>query len=161
MSEAHYKKADDIFYQRIRKHALESIAIQGFHLIHHFGRGNELSYTYSVGMNLRGHPEVIVFGLPQVVASHLLFDVCEEMKRGYAFELHEPNYGIVHNQVVYFKPVDVHISEQYMKHAYDILGKPCEAIQVFWPDPKNSYPWDVDSPQKKSQLRLFTDNAMS
>jgi hypothetical protein len=162
MSDAIYTKVNQIIDQRIRKHALESIATQGFYLIHHFGRDGDHSYTYSVGMNLQELPEVIVFGLPQVVASYLLFDICEEMKRGYTYTLNGPNYGIVHNQAVYFKPVVTDAVSRYMKYAKDISPERCHAVQVFWPDPKGNYPWDVvKSPATESHPMLFTVSAMS
>ncbi|MED5388364.1 MAG: DUF4262 domain-containing protein [Pseudomonadota bacterium] len=116
---------------------------------HHFavpGGDGQPGYTFSVGhfLNLN-HPELIVVGLKDSLASRLL-DSAAVRIRGLnkPYQPYRLYNDIADGLEVMFLPVSFPHYKEYLGFAnwfYQSLPAPYPALQMVWPDPKGIFPW--------------------
>ncbi|MDX1802853.1 MAG: DUF4262 domain-containing protein [Alcanivorax sp.] len=125
---------------------LGKIQHRGWHHLAVPGGDGEPGFTFSVGHFLNhNHPELIVVGLKDTLASRLLDSAAlriRELKRPFLpYRLYD---DVAEGLEVMFVPVDFRHYKNYLGFAnwfYQSLPAPYPALQMVWPDPKGIFPW--------------------
>jgi Domain of unknown function (DUF4262) len=102
-------------------------------------------FTYSIGLfQTYGHPELIVFGLPNKKMQRIIDTVAGLIKTGSVFRDHRESFDILEGFGCVFRTVR---REHYREHFgyaiwfYEGLSFP--ALQCVWPDNQHQYPWQA------------------
>ncbi len=128
------------------KQLLARIERQGWHHLSVDGAAGEPGYAFTLGHFLkRDHPELIVVGLKDTLASRLLDSAAVGItglgRRLRPFQV----YGdIADGLEVVFLPVALPAYNEYLGYAnwfYADLPAPYPALQMVWPDPNGVFPW--------------------
>lgn len=111
---------------------------------------HEPPFLYTIGlMQTLDHPEMIVFGLDPENAHALFSSLVEQIRVGQSFaspQVHTLSIGRGEHQVGIRR---VHPTQHlYLGFAMGycrFIGRPgeLEAVEVFWPDAKGKFPFDV------------------
>lgn len=128
------------------KQLLADIQRKGWHHFAVRGGDGQPGFTFSVGhfLNLN-HPELIVLGLKDSLASRLL-DSAAVRIRGLnkPYQPYRLYNDIADGLEVMFLPVAFPHYKEYLGFAnwfYQSLPAPYPALQMVWPDPKGVFPW--------------------
>jgi len=133
--------------KKINAMLAEKIAKFGWTIIAVGSDGVNPGYSYTVGLFEKfNHPEMIVFGLPQEVAHHIIHDVANE----HAKKDKMIATDCIYNQLMQgfdtaFLKVDLDQMENYLYALQTHYGKACTSvpsIQLIWTDTDNHFPWD-------------------
>lgn len=103
------------------------------------------TFTYTIGFQEHGHPELIVVGLAPEVAHTMLYGLYERVKQGDVFEDGQRDNGVLDDYDVLFKAVPADGRPLNMaRNYYDLDELP--ALQVVWPDAQGLFPdeWGFD-----------------
>ncbi len=108
-------------------------------------------FQYTIGlMHTCGHPEFIVFGLEADNAHALISGLVQEIRAGRSFA--EPGVQVIRlgddEHRVGFRRVHATQHELYLGFAMGFLTSigrmgELDAMQVFWPDDRGKFPFDV------------------
>ena len=129
---------------------LADVARVGWHIV---GITEDLDpplppYAFTVGQYYTlGSPELVVVGLPVVVASHLLNALGDAVKDGRALVCDTPLAGFLAEVPVILRPVSPTRYTAELGYAvwfYRALPRTFPCWQVFWPDQAGRYPWEAD-----------------
>ena len=103
--------------------------------------GMSIPLSYTIGLSDFSCPELIVFGLPVLTAQHLLNDAAARFKDG-PLPVDEQIKELATVPVVFKR-----IPDARTRQICGILrarGFVAGSLQMVWPDPYGSFPWDVD-----------------
>ena len=122
-------------------------------------------FAYSIGlMQTVAHPELIVFGLNRRIARRLLGAIVQRIRDGEQFdsaEVQTIRFGD-HDSRIAFRNVHLTQHPLYLGYAMGYCresGLPGEfaALQVFWPDQQDRFPFDVGFDSELSNLQPRLD----
>lgn len=104
--------------------------------------GGPLPFSFTVGLCGRGFPELMVFGIPCLVAKMLLDEGALRLAQGLVGE-GDPVEGMLAGLPVIFKRVSVDAVEgmRAMQEPF-ALGRQLQMLQIAWPDRHGFFPWD-------------------
>lgn len=102
---------------------------------------NEAAMSYTVGLTALGLPEIVVFGLPQDVARHLL-NAAGTLLRERRLPTDTPVEEIANLPLV-FKSIPADVAEENLRVAAARAKGPIAALQMIFPDPKGLFPWEA------------------
>ncbi len=102
------------------------------------------SFGYTIGLwEKYKHPEIITFGLPVEVIQEILNAAAAKVKEGHPLVLDQDDYDILEELPVRFRTVYADNVDDYMGYAQRYYnGKSFPAVQLFWTDGAQHYPWD-------------------
>jgi hypothetical protein len=102
------------------------------------------SFAYTVGLSVRGLPELAVYGLPGRVAQSLLNEVARRMvASGVGLQTGERVEGVLVDDVAL---VAVEMSDaRELNLVREMYGAVASAVQLVWPDVDGLLPWEGDA----------------
>ncbi|HEX2172884.1 MAG TPA: DUF4262 domain-containing protein, partial [Dehalococcoidia bacterium] len=124
----------------------DNIAKFGWHAQEVFPTPDDPGYpfTYTIGLTDKGHPELIVFGLPGDAAHKVLIAALWKLEHGEVKE-GELTDEILRRYPVVFRelPADK-AAEDHTFQAAVYYGRPVRFMQIIWPDRAGRFPWHPD-----------------
>lgn len=135
------------------RHFLGKVNQKGWHHLAVPGGNGEPGFTFSVGHFLNhNHPELIIVGLKEELASRLLDSAAIRIKGlGKPYLPYRVYTDIADGLEVMFLPVAYPHYKDYLGFAnwfYQTLPAPYPALQMVWPDPKGVFPWQSGYDQR-------------
>ena len=108
------------------------------------------SFTYSTGFwQALGRPEVIVFDFPARLAHDVIGQTFRLLSDGADIQTEKPVTNILSGESVYFFAVDEEAKSEYLLSSkWFYKGNQFPAIQMVWPDPSGSFPWQPNFERK-------------
>ena len=102
------------------------------------------AFAYSFGLYEEfGHPEIIIFGLPEATMQQLINDVGRKVQSGVKYFAGDRTSELIEDYTCAFGAVN---SLQYRKTCtwtvWFYEGDSFPALQLFWPDKQGKFPWD-------------------
>ena len=125
-----------------------SIATHGFGVLAVGPGEEEPPFSYTIGFaQTYGHAEVMVAGLPPVLAHTLLSAVGRLVKQGSILADWSTSTEIIKAHPVVFRRLSADAAVQNFPYAAsnwqeDVLGRPLEICKMVLPDPEGLFPWD-------------------
>jgi hypothetical protein len=124
-----------------------SVTKYGWHALNVSDADPPFVYTCGLMTTFR-HPELIVFGLGGRIGNAILAAVVENLRRGSSFAQPGTYEGVLEGLPIGIRKVHPTQHEMYLGYAMAhcrLTGNPggLEAAQVFWPDKKGRFPFDV------------------
>jgi hypothetical protein len=117
--------------------------------------GDDVEFSYTIGLTALGHPEVIILGMPSEHASTFLNMIGDEVQRGGRFD-----HGTVTGEftsddspVVFIRAEDT----ERLTAVAEVYGR-VDALQMVWPDSTGRLPWQngYRNPPETQPLLLRT-----
>lgn len=105
-------------------------------------QGRMVTLVYSIGLSDIGLPEIVTFGLPAAVATHIINDAAKLLREG-KLALDTPIDNISTLPLV-FKAVTPENAAEYIIQANHRLNRQLPAIQMIWPDKESRFPWEKE-----------------
>jgi hypothetical protein len=99
---------------------------------------DRLPFVHTIGLHHRGLPELLVTGLPQDRAAHLLNDVAVAAVGGRVFE---PGSHIAVGDGPLLEIVEVDHPDAHLNFAVALGGPDIRALQLVWSDDRGRWPW--------------------
>lgn len=100
--------------------------------------GDDVEFSYTIGLTALGHPEVIILGMPAEHASTFLNMIGDEVRRGGRLD-----HGTVTGEftshdtpVVFLRAEDT----ERLTAVAEVYGR-VDALQMVWPDSTGRLPW--------------------
>lgn len=122
----------DLFEQRLVEHIQE----QGYQTLHQAGS----CYTVGLWLSL-GHPELILFGLPERRAHRLLRVAVERIAAGERWAVGQLVEGLAEGYPLRLQSVHPDHYREYLSYnRWFYRGAGFEAAQLVWPDPDKNFP---------------------
>ncbi|QNN52334.1 DUF4262 domain-containing protein [Nocardioides mesophilus] len=109
---------------------------------------DDADFGYTIGLSrYRGHPELIVTGIPQLETTHPLNLMGERVRDGERFAGGDLVDDLCPcTSLVALIEVDPRKSVEYLLVANQVYrnpgGPPVRALQMVWPDQRGRFPWD-------------------
>lgn len=128
--------------------ALSDIEAYGCHVIHVFEEADGPGFTYSVGIEKASkQPELIVTGLKSELATWIINEYNDRVRKGEIFQLDTAYSGFLNGHDVIFKLMSKdHYSEYLGWDLWLYKGQNFRALQMIWPSTGGKWPWDADAP---------------
>jgi hypothetical protein len=109
-------------------------------------------FAYSFGLYEEfSHPEIIIFGLPDETMHRLINDVGNRVRGGAKYSAGDETSDLLKGYTCAFRTVNPLQYRKTLTWALWFYGNAnFPALQLFWPDKLNRFPWDPDF---REQLR--------
>ena len=139
LQEAEIDPADRDFLAHIRKHGWFGTRVFD-------PDKQEPDFTYSTGFfHGLGHPEIIVFSLPQQVSHDILWNIYRDIREGNAPKPETRLSGIFGNHQAVLLPVSRDFYAEYLGSSrWFYCGDDFPCLQLVWPDRAGLFPWQPD-----------------
>jgi len=122
---------------------LDDIAKFGWHCMHISAEGEQVGYSFTVGLfQTYGHPELVIFGLSSNVAHQILVIAADAAKSGTPIDLTQPTEALLNDFSCCFVEVPRSNYFEYVCIArwyYEGNGFPL--YQIVWPSRAGLFPW--------------------
>ncbi len=104
-------------------------------------------FAFTIGLfHSFGHPEVILFGLPDKVAHAVLNLIGASVKSGHRFQAGQRSSDLFEQHESAFVTFPVAAYHDYLGYArWFYSGDEFPALQCVWPDGEGRFPWEPDS----------------
>jgi Domain of unknown function (DUF4262) len=104
------------------------------------------SFAYSFGLYEEfGHPEIIIFGLAEETMHRLINDVGKQVRSGVKYSAGDRTSGLLNGYSCAFSMVNpLHYRETCTWTVWFYESDRFPALQLFWPDKLNRFPWEPD-----------------
>jgi hypothetical protein len=129
----------------------------GVHIMHVLGDTRHVGWTYTIGLfERRGHPEILVSGLPPDTAQGILNSCAGQVGSGLDARDGSLDPLALSNFPCAFRPIPV-IDDNHFAWGIRHYGhRAFEAIQLVWSDADGRLPWEpLWNPEPPQEL-LFT-----
>ena len=104
-----------------------------------WGHSLGLFHTYK-------HPEIVMVGALDMVASRVLQDMRERVTGGEVLQPEQEYINFIDYHNCVFRPIDKSHYRNYLEWAISFYGNSdFPALQLVWSDPSGLYPWDPSS----------------
>jgi Domain of unknown function (DUF4262) len=105
---------------------------------------NDPEFAYSFGLYKEfGHPEIIIFGLSGETMLRLINDIGSRVRNGAKYYAGGRTADLLEGYDCAFRPVyPLHYRKTCTWTAWFYRDDTFPAIQLFWPDKENRFPWD-------------------
>jgi hypothetical protein len=135
------------------------IARFGWHLVMIPPTPEAAGWVHTIGLDERlAHPELIVFGNDFSVLCPLLNALGERIRAGARFDPDSELRGVIEGLPIAFRSVAPKWIEPFLGNAaWHYRREEIRALQVFWPDPSGSFPWQpaCDASWRAEQPLLY------
>lgn len=128
------------------KKVLENIETHGCHIVQVREDQAGPGWSYTIGLYERlGCPEIIVLGLKDLVAAHVLNDAAGRMRDGAIFHERDRHVDLLENVECEFRAVDSKwLKQGLMGYANWFYGTPdYPVMQCVYPDIAGIFPWEA------------------
>ncbi|CAG2082493.1 DUF4262 domain-containing protein [Xanthomonas euroxanthea] len=122
---------------------LDDVAEYGWHCIHIMEEGEQVGYSFTVGLyQTFGHPELIIFGLSSRVSHQILSIVADAARAGTPLHLSHPTDALINHYSCCFAEVPL---SEYYEHVgfarWYYQGDDFPLYQIVWPSKSGLFPW--------------------
>ncbi len=132
----------------------------GWHIVGIYDDEEGPGYAFSVGLfHTFGHPEIIVFGLPQETAGRIINIIGIQVQGGKRFKANDLSNDVAEGLPVVFKMVPKDSYRQYIGYAlwfYRSFDFP--VLQCVWPDKAGLFAWQDGYDHGFDQLQPILAN---
>jgi hypothetical protein len=122
------------------------------------GTGDQPGFLYTIGLTETwSHPEIYIMALHPEQAFDIILDFVERISQGERFD--RPAYvEDILTVPLAVRPIGQDSVDANSGIAQDILGRPINAVQAYWPDQEGLMPWEegCDPGAASAQLAIFT-----
>jgi hypothetical protein len=103
-------------------------------------------FAYSFGLYEEfGHPEIIIFGLAEETMHRLINDVGKQVRSGVKYSVGDQTSDLLQGYTCAFGMVNpLQYRETCTWTVWFYEGDRFPALQLFWPDRQNRFPWEPD-----------------
>jgi len=110
------------------------------------------AFAYSFGLYEEfGHPEIIIFGLPEGTMQQLINDVGRRVRSGVRYATGDVSSELIENYTCAFRAVNpLQYRNTFTWTVWFYERESFPALQLFWPDKQGKFPWEAGF---KEQLR--------
>jgi hypothetical protein len=131
---------------------LSDVATCGWHMITVSEDAVGPGFTYSIGLfKSYGHPEVVVFGLPNDAMQRIVDIIATLVKAGRSFGDGDQTPDVLEGYSCAFRAVRLEHYKQHFGYAmWFYKGTAFSALQCLWPDNEHHFPWQ---PQCQAGIR--------
>jgi len=142
---------------------LEDVRTHGWHVIRVSSEDHSTGWAFSVGLFYTfRHPEIVIFGRTTEIMHTALDTIGRDIKAGHRFEDRAECDGLLEGARCTFRSVQRKWYEAFLGYGlwfYD--GTRFPALQCFWPDRSERYPWEAGFRSDWAELQplLFHDAA--
>jgi len=133
-------------FSKSDRKVIYDINTHGWHVMIVSPDGANPGWAYSIGLfHTFRHPEILIFGLDGDLMHQLINHVGQGARDGARIEP-ERDYGdILERYRCMFRPVKTSWYPHVLGYAtWFYKGSAFPALQLFWPDKSQRYPWDPD-----------------
>ncbi len=126
---------------------IDDIARYGWHCVNVLAddRGGPFSFTIGVFQTYR-LPELVIFGLPSIVAHQVLAIVVEKIQSGTPLDMSAPTDELLENYPCLFIPVPESAYENYLGFClWYYQGQQFPMCQIVWPSREGHFPWHPET----------------
>jgi len=142
--------------------ALNDIQEYGCHILHVLEDEDGPRFSYSIGIEQTSdQPEIIITGLKQELAHHMINDYNNRIKDGENFQVNQFYQGFLDDFDVMFKKVEEKFYDQYFGWAKWLYkGKNFNVLQLVYPSTSGVWPWDENASDDYKWFvpKLYTDD---
>ncbi len=105
----------------------------------------DTAFAYSVGLHKSfGHPELVVYGLPDETMQELINDVGERIEAGAVFADGDRSGDFLEGYDVAFRAVPSHQLQPRFSWLRDYYARDdVPVLQIVYPDKRRKWPWDA------------------
>lgn len=131
-------------FSKSDRKVIYDINTHGWHVTIVLPDGANPGWAYSIGLfHTFRHPEILVFGLDGDLMHQLINHVGREARRGARIEPEQEYGDIIERYRCMFRPVNTSWYPHVLCYAtWFYKGSAFPALQLFWPDKAQRYPWD-------------------
>jgi hypothetical protein len=124
---------------------LADIEQVGWHMITVAEDDEGPGWTYSIGFfHSYGHPEVVVFGLPNDVMQGIVDSIASLIKAGSHFADRDETDQVLSGYPCVFRTVQAsHYAAHFGYAQWFYKSQPFPILQCVWPDTTGRYPWEA------------------
>lgn len=125
----------------------QSIDKYGWHAVGIIGTDHSPSWTYSIGFERLGHPEVLIVGLDMRVSHGVLWQIHHLIKDDNKLFVPPMQVeGLIAGgyKLAFIDIPDVSEGDWFNMAAEYHNGYDFTAVQAVWPDMQSNFPWDPD-----------------
>ncbi len=151
--------------EEVLRKAIKDVNTFGWHVMIVLSDGRVPAWAYSIGLyRTFGHPEIVLFGMPDEMMHRVINDVGREVRSGRPVAVDVDRTDLFENARCIFRTV-------HRKWYPDVLaravwfygGDGFPAVQLFWPDERQHYPWEREFNRRfwRAQPLLFRAGAIS
>ena len=97
-------------------------------------------FAYTIGLHPRGHPELMITGLPPQLSARLLNTIAQRILEGGM--VLRPGERIDCAGEYLLEVVEVDHPDVHLVFALGIFDEPFRALQLVWTDDRRHWPWD-------------------
>ena len=125
---------------------LADIEHVGWHMITVAEDDEGPGWTYSIGLfHSYGHPEVVVFGLPNDIMQGIVDTIAALIKAGSRFADGDETGEVLSGYPCVFREVQPSHYEAHFGYAeWFYKSQTFPVLQCVWPDKGGHYPWEAD-----------------
>ncbi|MBV1777245.1 DUF4262 domain-containing protein [Burkholderiaceae bacterium DAT-1] len=136
---------------------LDDVKNYGWHVVGILEDEQGPPYNFSVGFcETLNHPEVVIVGLPNATAHHLINDIGELIRAGGKFEHGSISSEIINNYDCQFIEIAPENKRAYLGYAcWYNEGDIFPALQCVWPSKLEKFPWDPDANSEFKELQFL------
>lgn len=149
------KKRDLADLSPPERQVYDDIKSHGWHVVKVNESDGTGGWAFSIGLHVTlGHPEIVIFGLPEKVMHVVINKIGEDIRRGSRYEDGQSYGGLLEGYECRFQGVSQRWYRPFLGYAvwyYDNLEFP--VLQCVWPDKDGRWPWDATSEVDWSTLQ--------
>lgn len=126
------------------RRVIHDVNTRGWHVVQIPARGPRHGWAFSVGFfHTFGHPEIVVFGLPDDVSTTLIDATGARVRGGARFPDGSEDEALMRPYRCAFRAVHAGWHQPVLGAArWFYQERDFSAIQLFWPDRAHRLPWD-------------------
>lgn len=124
--------------------ALDDVERHGLHIVHVLEEGDLPPFSYTVGLyHTFGHPEVLVYGLPNDSAHSLLNHLASQLREGKKYVAGGTYSDLLDGFRATFRVVPLAQYREHVGWATWFNERPdFPVLQLIYPDRQGQWPWD-------------------
>jgi hypothetical protein len=111
----------------------------GWAIGHVLGNASAAPFSYTVGFTARGWDELLITGLPAVVADVFIRNAMDEQESSGAFQPGDRTNALTESGSVAL----IRVYDRRGLPAAERMRGDFEALQLVWPDSNDNFPWDI------------------
>ncbi len=127
----------------------------GWHVVGVYDDEGSPGFAFSVGLfHTFDHPEIIVFGLPDVEAARIINIIGLQVQAGTRFEANDLSDDVAEGLPVAFKMVPESFYREYLGYAlWFYRGFDFPVLQCVWPDEAGLFAWQDGYDHRFDQMQ--------
>lgn len=130
------------------------------------GVGGNPPWTYSVGMTIMNHPDIVVAGIHPDAGNEIINGICDRVKEGERFSAGSIAEKVIKKYPVVFKAVDPANYDEFFGIGRDVTDlivsnfperKDTGILQMVWPDKDGKFQWEEGFDETYRQQQFWEE----